>query len=113
MRSYIILLLLYSQSVIAQYKTHNCDHIGKQYSYSFKMDGISYSDIAKLYSNDSISKRLPFFQSGSLKYLQLSFECSLQKTTISCDQNIRIDAYQVIDPFFSIPVVHWKSILKQ
>jgi len=83
---------------MAQLTSGYCNQLGKQYQYSFKMDGISFSDIGKLYSNDSINKKTSFFQSASLRYMQLTFECSIIKTTIYCDQNTRIDAFQVIDP---------------
>lgn len=112
-----LLLLMLSQLLFGQMKPGSCTGLGNQMVYSYKMEGISYSDIERLYSNDTTQKGIHFFESKTLKTLQLNFDCVLSKTFLRCTAMGQLYSFLIMNPAFhesnSAPMIDYHALEKE
>lgn len=74
----------------------------KQSHYTYNAENFGYSDIKKLYSLDSVTKKQAFFNSETLQHLEMTIQSDLKKTILKKTNDSLLICYQLLNPILDI-----------
>lgn len=75
---------------------------GEQFVYSYKSDGVGYSDIQMLYNTDSGVRTQPFFKRPGLQTTYVNISCKIRKTILESANNIIQVCFEIVEPVVKI-----------
>ena len=71
---------------------------GAQTIYTYKSEGIGYSDISRLYSADNSQNSVPFFYRPSLQTTGVKIKCDIKKTIIASAGDSMQVCFEIVQP---------------
>lgn len=74
----------------------------KQYIYSCRSESEGFSDIQKLYSNDTANAAKPFFSSNTLEHHKFMLSCTVRKTVLQQKKSGRLVMFRLQDPLVNL-----------